>query len=302
MLGAISLWSALLGTAGGGLGAAPLPWPGGDDGPVSKGDEEAVERLTQWPAVDKKSVKFELERLRKARTPEMGTQAAAALEAMGAGAAPYLLAKYGKERNEDAVARMTAVLEAVTGAAHTRLLAEHFASKDAVTRTWCLGRVALYPDPGVRAAAEKAFEAADKRKRKRDEHEVYAAACCSVSSGSFKGFEVLCKDAEKNWKKHGGSTHIALTAVRGPRATERIVPLLAEENRRTRVAALRLLAACGDREGAVPLVAPLLDDSDNSLRVGAINALRGIIDGDPPLDRLPVFEAIERAKKWKARL
>ncbi len=36
--------------------------------------------------------------------------------------------------------------------------------------------------------------------------------------------------------------------------------------------------------------------------VGAINALRGIIDGDPPLDKLPVFEAIERADKWKSRL
>ncbi len=264
--------------------------------------EQERKFLKAWPEVDKKVAKFELERLRKARTPEMGEQAEKALIGLGAGAAPYLLEKYGKERNKDAVKRMTSVLEQITGETHTRLLAEYFTDKEAVTRIWCLRRVALYPDEGVRAAAEKAFETADKRKRGRDKHEVYAAAVCSASSGSFAGFEMLCKDSESNWKDHGKSTHIALTALRGPDATQRIAPLLADEKRERKVAGLRLLAACGDKETAAPLVAPMLDSTDNSLRVGAINALRGIIDGDPPLDRLPVFEAIERANKWKARL
>jgi hypothetical protein len=52
----------------------------------------------------------------------------------------------------------------------------------------------------------------------------------------------------------------------------------------------------------VPLVLPFLDTNDNTLRIAAINALRGIVDGEPPIERLAVFDAIEMAKTWKERL
>ena len=45
-----------------------------------------------------------------------------------------------------------------------------------------------------------------------------------------------------------------------------------------------------------------LDHEDNQLRVEAINALRGIVDGEPPFENLLVFDAIEPAGKWKERL
>jgi len=64
---------------------------------------------------------------------------------------------------------------------------------------------------------------------------------------------------------------------------------------------LRMLAGCGDAS-ALPPIRKYLDDDDNQIRVAAINACRGIVDGDPPLEQLPVFEAIETAKKWKDRL
>jgi hypothetical protein len=60
-----------------------------------------------------------------------------------------------------------------------------------------------------------------------------------------------------------------------------------------------MLAGCGIKPDALPLVRPNLDSTDNSIRVAAINAMRGIVDGEPPIANLPVFEAIELAKKWK---
>jgi len=54
-------------------------------------------------------------------------------------------------------------------------------------------------------------------------------------------------------------------------------------------------------EDAIAIVKPQLDNTDNSIRIAAINALRGIVDGDLPIANLPVFEAIELAKKWKTR-
>jgi hypothetical protein len=38
------------------------------------------------------------------------------------------------------------------------------------------------------------------------------------------------------------------------------------------------------------------------VRVAAINALRGIVDGQEPLEELSVFGAIELAKTWKVRV
>ena len=47
---------------------------------------------------------------------------------------------------------------------------------------------------------------------------------------------------------------------------------------------------------------PFLDETDNSIRIEAINALRGIVDGDQPIDKLSAFQAIEVANEWKGKL
>jgi hypothetical protein len=261
-----------------------------------------IERLEDWPEVDETAVKFEIERLRKARTPGMGEEAHVALVEMGSGTAPLLLSRLRKEKNEEAALRIEAVLAAITDARHTRLLANRFDDKQMVIRVWCLERVAVFPDPGVRVAAEAAYSAADKRKRGADPKEVLAAALCCASAGSMTGFEVLIADAEKNWNQREEVLLLALSSLRGPEATSRIAPLLAEQSRKRKLTGLRLLHACGDQKSAVSLVAPFLDDPDSSLLIGAVNALRGIVDGEPPLSRLSAFQAVEEANKWKARL
>lgn len=268
-----------------------------------EGSEEGPRRLEAWPeAADRKALKLEVSRLRKARTEEMGSQAHAALVAIGDAAAPELLKALDAERDGEALARVAGVLDEITDARHTRLLAKRFADlRRADARAWCLRRVARFPDDGVREAAEAAFRAADGRERDRDPEEVWAAAACAASAGSALGFEALVADSAENWKEHGELTHLALARLRGPEATRRVAPLL-EGDRARKVTGLRLLAACGDAETAVPLVRPFLDETDNSLLVGSINALRGIVDGAPPLGKLSTFEAIERAGKWKARL
>jgi hypothetical protein len=276
-----------------------------DPPPKKEQDQEQpkpVEKAQAWPEVDAAAIKSEVERLRKARTEEMGADAQAVLIAAGAGVAPFLIDKLPHEKDESALARMKSVLEVVTDARHTRLLMQRFGDRAPEVRIWSLTRVALFPDPGVRAEAEKACAAALKRKAKADPQELFAAALCCASSGSFVGFERICSAAEESWGADGEAIGTALGALRGPQATERVAPLLKEESRKRQQAGLRLLAACGDKQTAVGLVAPFLDNTDNTLRVAAINALRGIVDGDPPLPKLPVFEAIERANKWKARL
>jgi hypothetical protein len=274
--------------------------PAGDSAQETKTDE--IKRLDAWPAPrDSKQLKVDVARLRKANTEEMGTQAHSALVAEGAAAAPALISALGKERGEAARERIIDVLESITGAAHTRLMAAEFGDKSEVVRIWCLRRVAAFPDPGVRTAAVAALKRAVDEKKPIAE-ELYAAALCCTSAGDVSGLQRIIDRAEEDWKASGAEIRTALESVRGKEATAVFVPLLSSDQRSTKVTGLRLLAGAGEAETSVPLIKPFLDDTDNTLRVAAINALRGIVDGELPIDKLPVFEAIELANEWKKRI
>jgi len=271
--------------------------------PVQSADADAT-RLTAWPEIPREAreqAKTDVERLRKARTPEMGAQAHAGLLALGAACMPAVLDALGNERDEEARDRLRALGTELIAAPHTRLLAAKFDHRSAPVRIFCLERVAAFPDSGIQAEAQAALARARAAKPSEErEAEVLAAALACASSGAIDGMDELLACAQSSWSKRGAALRTALEAARGPAATQRLEPELRGERARA-VAALNLLAACGARESAPALVRPFLDHEDNSLRVAAINALRGIVDGAPPLERLPVFEAIEEAKRWKER-
>lgn len=120
-------------------------------------------------------------------------------------------------------------------------------------------------------------------------------------AGSIKGLHTLIAQAMKRWDKKGPEMRIALEGVRGPEATKEVGEHLADPDRKVKVAALHLLGGCGDKT-ITGKIKPLLDETDNSIRVAAINALRGIVDGELPIEGLSAFEAIEMAKKWKEKI
>jgi len=260
-------------------------------------------RLERWPALEGsalEAVRTDVQRLRKARTPEMGEQAEQALRAAGAGVVPELLPALGKERDEEAFARIERVLLAVTGPEHTRLLVQYFEDKQSAVRVFALRRCGAFPDEGVREAAEAALERVRKKGEKADPAELYAAALAVTASGSLLGFDVMAESARSSWARRGEELRRALEAVRGSEGAARALELLGGE-RADVLAGLYLLAGCGDRPSAAQ-VKSFLDSDDNQVRVAAINALRGIVDGEGPLDKLPVFDAIELAKRWKSRV
>lgn len=268
---------------------------------------QEVQRLEAWPEVPKEAraeLEKDIERLRKASTEEMGAQARDALIARGACAAPLLLDKLGKEKDPAARERINAVLGAVTDAGHTRLLAQRFADGSEHMRVYALRRAATFPDPGIRepalAAWKKVSDAA--AKGKAPELELYAAALAVTSSGALEALPQLLTEAESRWKTGAEEIRAAAGGARGPASTQLVADLLKDAAEPRIVAGLRVLSGCGDPETAPRLVRPYLDYESNQVRVAAINALRGIVDGEPPLDKLSAFDAIELAKKWKQRI
>lgn len=292
------------------------PEPGKTPPVPVKPPAEPVKRLEAWPKFESdqlKTVKTDIERLRKSNTPEMGKSAEEALVAAGGGIVPLLLPVLPKEADEDAKARITRTLVRVTTAEHSRLLQSEFENKSVEIRTWAMRRCAAWGDAGLKPAAEAALERVKKLGDKADAEELYAASLCATSAGSTAGLAGLHRWAIDAWGKRGVEMRTALDGLRGPAATEIVLAYIKPEDypklnaalmptadRQRVVAALNLLAGCGDKL-SLSRVKPFLDSNDNSIRIAAINAVRGMADGEGPVADLPVFDAIELAKKLKSK-
>ena len=270
------------------------------------------ERATEWPVSDDEAaIKRSVSKLRKAANPEMEAGGRAEIVASGAAAAPFMLRSLGKERGEDARERLTDALDSVTTAKHTRLLAKFFGNKSDAVRRYTMRRVAMLGDPGLRETAEELLtdlevRAADPKARKKvAEIDLDLAAILCVGCGSQAGLaRVMTLAVPKQWIKWRSTLRPVAASARaaGDEIGRAIAgTLLGATDPSDRVAALNLLAYAGD-DHLSRAVRPSLDAEENHVKVAAINALRMMVDGDPPLDRLSTFDAIERANKWKSRL
>jgi len=270
----------------------------------SKTAPKVVEHLTAWPQpADKDQLMTDIERVVKANIPEMAEGGKNGLLAEGAAGVPFVLERFGRERDEDVKKRLFEILVATTSAEQTRLLAKEFGGKQLGSRTFALWRAAQFPDPEIKKDADLAWTRVQKLGDKADVDERYAAALCCASTGSIVGLAGLwdATVTPKEWDKKKHELRAALAGARGKEATAFVLAKLDDKtDRKVKVAVLRMLAGCGDKDSA-SRVRPFLDDEDNQIRIAAINALRGIIDGADPIDNLSAFEAIEMAKKWKSR-
>jgi len=295
---------ALLATAPVARAQDPLkpPVPATPTGETAASKSAPIERLAAWPKpADKDALITDIERVIKAHIPEMAAQGHDALVAAGVAAVPLVLERFGKERNEEARDRLHEVLMKITTAEQTRLLAKEFESKLAPVRVFTLHRAAAFPDPGIVDAADKAWARLAKAGEKADPDERYSAALCAASAGSIVGIDALFDACQsKRWDREKREIRIALEGARGKPATDALVAKLEKGDRKAKVAVLRMLAGCGEKAQAARL-RPFLDDEDNAIRVAAINALRGMVDGEQPIEGLSAFEAIEMAKTWKGR-
>ncbi|MFQ5503751.1 MAG: hypothetical protein ACE5F1_03015, partial [Planctomycetota bacterium] len=109
--------------------------------------------------------------------------------------------------------------------------------------------------------------------------------------GDLDSLPYLLGLAKENWKDRARDIVEVLPALKGEKATTWLVGRVREKELKTKLAALRLLWGAGTL-GCVPVV----------LRIGAVNALRGIVDGEMPYKHLSVFDAIDEVKKWKRRV
>lgn len=271
-----------------------------------------VERATEWPdAPGREGLTKTIAKVKKATTDEMARQGAEEIKNSGAGAAPALLAALGKERDQDARRRLEDALDSITVPAHTRLLAREFRSKKAHTQAYTLRRVAELGDPGLADDAKDlwdelvAMRAHPKKKDKVDDDHERRVAILLVSCGSAESLPLVIELAGsksfKTWRTHLQAAAECAKAA-GPEVGDAIGAALPKaEGMNLQLGTLRLLTFAGSKDHA-KAVRPALDSPNNGVKIAAINALRRLVDGADPIEKMSSFDAIERAKKWKERL
>lgn len=268
-----------------------------------------VERLEEWPEVspqERREIELNVQRLRKARTEEMEDEALDLLSDAGTACVPELLDALRAEKKAPVRAKLERLLTSFTGAEHTRLLARELDSSSAAVRLFCLERAARFPDAALREVAvehlESTLTALERKRRGTLPEEGYAAALFATSTGATEGLETLFPYVRDEWRGRSEELRIAVAAARGPEASTLVVGLAADGKPRAIEAALRMLWDCGDRDTGADYAADQLYHDNPVIRLAAVNALRCIVDGDPVLEDVSVFDGIQLADAWKRRL
>lgn len=212
--------------------------------------------------------------------------------AFGPGASTTLFARF----SEDASAndKIAGVLDKLVTAEHAPLLVTYLGDKRAGLRHFVAARLAGFADKGQKPVFEKMI-------KDPDAEVSFQGTLALARLGDAGALEPLTRVAAKDWLKRGADIRKAAAALKGDAATKALVARLDQEDLNTRLGAMRMLSIVGSNDAAKAL-APFLDSKEHILKKEAINALRGIVDNEPPLDTLSVFDAIDMAKKWKARV
>ncbi len=258
--------------------------------------QDAAPEPPAWPELSRREqtqVKQTCDQLRKTGKAERIADLEQRLQQFGAGAAPLLIDRLSDMR-KNINAPLQRVLEHLVTDADAPLLARRAQDDRLAIRRYVVGRLERTGNRDMLPVFRHALG--------DDDDEVRLAAVLGITRcGDTAALPQLLEHCIADWHAVRARAEPALAGVKGRAAAEWLATPLSDDSEPRKVAALRMLRVAGDRQSTA-LIAPLLDSENHNLKRAAINALRGIVDGDPPLDKLSVFQAIEMAKTWKARL
>jgi HEAT repeat protein len=262
---------------------------------ATSAQEPRVEPPT-WPELSSKeteAAKLALRRLGD-EDEEVADAAEAELQDLGPAVAPILLARLADRRpqHEEVLAR---VLHRVVPATHAPLIADKATSKAALLRSFSVEFLAGLGDEAYRPVFEKA-------RKDKDEGVAFRAVLGLAGlrdEGALLDLLGLCETLE--WRDVSALIQSGLAHARDGELTDKLVKAMPRDDERRVVTGLRLLRSIAPKEYA-GVIATWLDAEQHAVKKEAINTLRAVVDGERPLENLSVFQAIDQAKKWKARI
>ncbi|HHI80267.1 MAG TPA: hypothetical protein ENK02_09820 [Planctomycetes bacterium] len=212
----------------------------------------------------------------------------------GIGVAPVLLGALHDRQKPPIVERLTFFLDKLLTKEQAPLLVREYRPKNKTLSLYLVQKLASFNDKSLVPFFQKASKHSDPRISK-------TAFFALASLGDISTLPFLVKMARDHWQTENRKIRTAALNLQGKRSNEILIPMLNKADDDLRIGILRILAVAGTKE-SVSAVARYLDSPKHQIRVAAVNALRGIVDGEAPYANLSVFSAIEEVKKWKRRV
>ncbi len=254
-----------------------------------------------WPKLStsaKQSAKLALRRLLAGDSENANEEATAAardeLLRLGPAVAPLLLRRLG-DRDRVNPEPLTEVLDQLVNAKHATLLAKLATKrKPLLLRRYLTARLATFRDPATRPV----FLAAAKDK---DADLAFYGTLGLCGLRDLDHLDAVFDRCRQDWFSVVALVQATLEPMRGEDPADHVLRRMGKHDERDLVTGLRLLRSLAPKPYA-GLIRIHLDSRHNSVKKATINALRVIVDGAKPLEKLSVFQAITMAKQWRDRL
>lgn len=266
--------------------------------PTSKKQKAKKQKVKKpaWPKLKfskKSTAKDKINQL-VAKKPEVREKAQAKILSYGAGVVPVLLAAYHDRQKQLLRDRIRPLLDELITKEYGPVLEVSTSDKNEVLMQFALEKLDSFQDPRYAAW----FRHATRHKNPAISDGAWYAL---ARIGEQDSLQFLIEKARKSWSKEKAQILPVLGGLKGEKATDRMLALLGQKKLEDKLAALRLLHGVGTKRSANK-VAAYLNSKHQVLKVEAVNALLGIMDGKKPHDHLSVFQSIDVVKKWKRRM
>ncbi|MEZ5988583.1 MAG: hypothetical protein R3F30_05580 [Planctomycetota bacterium] len=276
--------------------AARAPAQDGGEPESRPATRPAVEEPADWPKLQyakKEAALGYIAKLASAKQ-DVADKARDALAAYGPGVCPVLLAAYHERAKPGTLEALRGLLDELATKEWGPVLEREHNDKNVLLTRYIVARLDGFHDARYADYFRKVAALGD-------EEASLTASYALAAIGDAAALDFLIERARKDWNGEKARILAALPALKSDEVTDRLCGFLEARTTAEKLVGLRLLNAAGTKK-ATSKVAGFLNDESNILRVEAVNALRGIVDGKAPYDQLPVFKSIEVVKEWKRRL
>ncbi|MEC7583473.1 MAG: hypothetical protein VYE77_04085 [Planctomycetota bacterium] len=253
-------------------------------------EKQAPERLQKWPPsteAQRRRVIALIGQFRK-DNPELHDKAEQDLLATGDIAIPVLMQKVS-DREPNLNEQIFAVLDELLQPRHAMLMSKQVKGKRFELRRYLVRRLCQFHA----ADMNKLFQ---RVQSDEDEEIAFFASLGLLGLGDLEQLDPVLTYANQHWTEQRDLMAEVLVAARSEAAGTALAAKIADARSPEVATGLRLMRYLATRSQRV-LVRNYLLAEDHNVKKAAINTMR-VLSGQPPIEKLSVFQTIEMAKEW----
>lgn len=247
-------------------------------------------KLAEWPPLkdaDKERVLAQAGQLRKA-DPALHEAAQKQLISIGEGAMPLLFGQVS-DQPQNSNPQLFVVFDAVLQPQHAALMVRESKKPKVELRRYLVRRLCRFTDaellPVLVATAKD-----------KDPETAFLAALGALALKHRESLPAVLTYTKTNWKTVGPLVAEVLPAARCNEVGAWVFEAIAKAPAADQGAGLRLLRYLAVKDQTV-VMRTYLSSPENAVKKEAVNTMR-VLHGEPPIENLSVFQAIEMAKVW----